>query len=205
MSDRDPPEKQSPDSASEALLKAALEVVAQHGLKGATTRLIAQHAGVNEVTLFRHYGHKNGLIKAAVLSRASTLRQQGVQYTGNLEHDLIHLVTEYQRVLAHFGPFLRVMLTEFPRHPELQDVISAGPAPLFRDSGDLLARYQDEGLLRPEPLSTLLPALLAPVVMPFLVPKGVPALLNTSFTAPEPRTHVRLFLQGRGLTPLEDS
>ena len=40
------------------ILEAAARVYAQYGFRGATTRLIAQEAGVNEVTLFRLFGSK---------------------------------------------------------------------------------------------------------------------------------------------------
>jgi AcrR family transcriptional regulator len=43
------------------ILEAASRVYAQHGFRGATTRLIAQEAGVNEVTIFRIFGSKSGL------------------------------------------------------------------------------------------------------------------------------------------------
>lgn len=50
----------------EALLEAALKVFADHGSRGATTRLIAQAADVNEVTLFRHFKSKDDLLQAAL-------------------------------------------------------------------------------------------------------------------------------------------
>lgn len=46
------------------ILDAAKEVYAQHGFRGATTRLIAIQAGVNEVTLFRTFGSKAALFEA---------------------------------------------------------------------------------------------------------------------------------------------
>ena len=50
------------------LLDAAARVFAQNGLEGATTREIAREAGVNEVTLFRHFQSKENLV-AAVIQR----------------------------------------------------------------------------------------------------------------------------------------
>lgn len=44
------------------LLKAALEVFAEAGIAGATTKAIARMAGVNEVTLFRHFHSKNSYL-----------------------------------------------------------------------------------------------------------------------------------------------
>ena len=46
------------------ILEAAKRVYAQHGFRGATTRLIAIEADVNEVTLFRTFGSKAALFEA---------------------------------------------------------------------------------------------------------------------------------------------
>ncbi|HKO15186.1 MAG TPA: helix-turn-helix domain-containing protein [Gemmatimonadaceae bacterium] len=48
----------------ERILLAAARVYAVHGFRGATTRLIANEAGVNEVTLFRTFGSKAALFEA---------------------------------------------------------------------------------------------------------------------------------------------
>lgn len=48
------------------ILLAAARVYSQHGFRGATTRLIAQEADVNEVTLFRTFGSKEALIEEAI-------------------------------------------------------------------------------------------------------------------------------------------
>ena len=49
------------------ILEAAARVYSQHGFRGATTRLIAQEADVNEVTLFRTFGSKEALIEEAAI------------------------------------------------------------------------------------------------------------------------------------------
>ena len=48
----------------ERILDAAAELFASHGYASTTTRAIAEHAGVNEVTLFRRFGSKIGVLKA---------------------------------------------------------------------------------------------------------------------------------------------
>lgn len=50
----------------EKLIESAARVFAEAGYRGATTRRIAQDAGVNEVTLFRHFGNKDALLSEAV-------------------------------------------------------------------------------------------------------------------------------------------
>lgn len=50
----------------EKILDVTAAVYADAGYRGTTTRRIATEAGVNEVTLFRHFGSKDELIKAAL-------------------------------------------------------------------------------------------------------------------------------------------
>lgn len=58
------------------LLDAAVNVFAELGFRGATTRRIAQVAGVNEVTLFRHFGSKEGLIMEAIYRSLEALHTE---------------------------------------------------------------------------------------------------------------------------------
>ena len=53
------------------ILAAAARVYAQYGFRGATTRLIATEAGVNEVTLFRTFGSKAELLQAMLQSQVT--------------------------------------------------------------------------------------------------------------------------------------
>ena len=48
------------------ILDAAVQVYAETGFGGATTRRIAERAGVNEITLFRHFGSKDRLLQEAI-------------------------------------------------------------------------------------------------------------------------------------------
>jgi AcrR family transcriptional regulator len=48
---------------NEQLLKATLKLISEKGYLGATTREIAQEAGVTELTLFRHFGSKEKLFE----------------------------------------------------------------------------------------------------------------------------------------------
>lgn len=50
------------------IIAAAARVYAQYGFRGATTRLIATDAGVNEVTLFRTFGSKAQLLQEMLQS-----------------------------------------------------------------------------------------------------------------------------------------
>ncbi|WP_204102054.1 MULTISPECIES: TetR family transcriptional regulator [Spirulina sp. CCY15215] len=53
-------------STRDRLIQAALELFVSQGISNTTTRQIANLAEVNEVTLFRHFGNKHGLLLAVI-------------------------------------------------------------------------------------------------------------------------------------------
>jgi AcrR family transcriptional regulator len=60
-------------SARERILDAGLRTFAEKGFTGATTKDISTRAGVNEVTLFRHFGSKRALFMAIMKERSPVL------------------------------------------------------------------------------------------------------------------------------------
>lgn len=54
------------EEVHERIIQAAAQMFIQHGYEGATTRLIAVAAQVNEVTIFRQFGNKENLFMEAV-------------------------------------------------------------------------------------------------------------------------------------------
>jgi len=54
------------NATHQKLLQVTCRLFAESGYQGTTTRRIADAAGVNEVTLFRHFGSKDALIRAAL-------------------------------------------------------------------------------------------------------------------------------------------
>ncbi len=54
------------NSTRQRLINAAIELFAVQGVTQTTTRQIAELAQVNEVTLFRHFGNKHGLLLAVI-------------------------------------------------------------------------------------------------------------------------------------------
>ncbi len=55
-------QKPAPDQTRARILAAAREIFARKGTRGTTTREVADRAGVNEATLFRHFGTKQTLL-----------------------------------------------------------------------------------------------------------------------------------------------
>src|ERR1700719_4157665 len=65
--ERKRPGVSSVDGTRERLLDAAAQTFSTDGIRGATAREIARKAGVNEVTLFRHFKSKEQLLRAVLL------------------------------------------------------------------------------------------------------------------------------------------
>jgi AcrR family transcriptional regulator len=109
-----------PSGTRQRLLAGAARVYARDGLSGATTRAIAEEAGVNEVTLFRHFKSKDRLL-AAVVGENFGEPAAGVTLpvpspTGDLRADLLGLVQGYEKLLSANWPLVRTMLGEMHHH-----------------------------------------------------------------------------------------
>jgi AcrR family transcriptional regulator len=63
-------------STRQRLINAALQLFTTQGVTVTTTRQIAEQAQVNEVTLFRHFGNKHGLL-LAVISESQVFQEMG--------------------------------------------------------------------------------------------------------------------------------
>jgi AcrR family transcriptional regulator len=113
------PSTSRPD-ARRRLLSAAARVFARDGLNGATTRAIAREAAVNEVTLFRLFRSKEGLLAAVVgetVGDRNPLTRTGLPaLTGNLRADLTLFARHYERVMMKNFPLVRTFIGEIQRH-----------------------------------------------------------------------------------------
>jgi AcrR family transcriptional regulator len=124
------PSKTSAPTARERLLEAAARMFAEQGFEGATTRQIAQAAGVNEVTLFRLFQSKENL-QAAVLQRvfdqqAELLATQPAPSCRGLHAELLRLARIYVAVLNQNLPLVRMLIGEIHRHREHEKRVLKG-------------------------------------------------------------------------------
>lgn len=105
-----------PSATRQRLLDAAAKVFAREGLTGATTRAIAEEAGVNEVTLFRHFQSKDRLIAAVIgenFGPQSASAQLDIpEATDDIRSDLTALARCYAKHLAENLGLVRTMIGE---------------------------------------------------------------------------------------------
>jgi AcrR family transcriptional regulator len=134
------------------LLKAAAEVFARAGVAGATTKEIARVAGVNEVTLFRHFHSKDELL-GAVVAQATALQVEALahqeEWTQNLTEDLRHYASLYNSMLEEHEALIRTFIGEAKRHPEAANrIIAEAVIPLREKLVAYLRKAQKRGDVR---------------------------------------------------------
>jgi AcrR family transcriptional regulator len=185
----------------ERILEAAGRVYAKHGFRGATTRLIAAEAGVNEVTLFRTFGSKGALLEAVLeqndfCSEVSLLPDPPVQP----EEELTGWVSEHMERIKELRPMLIQAISELDERPEVAEFACRG-----RDEvHEILTRYssalQRDGHADPEAdvfaaVTMLISSVMGDAMGRPMVPQSFPPVEEA------PRRYVRCFLRSIGVTP----
>lgn len=134
-----------------ALLDVTARLFSECGWRGTTTRRIAEAAGVNEVTLFRHFGSKDALLREAIERAAGSApvtglpsepRQLRVEITGWARAIHAHVVEQ--------GPMIRGCLAEFEERPELAPVSCDGPLQAMNAMVAYLTRARANGMIATE-------------------------------------------------------
>jgi AcrR family transcriptional regulator len=110
----DAPRSASPEETRERILTATREVIGRKGKRGATTREIADVAGVNEATLFRHFGTKEALLVACAQHFCGHLELADLAAgrTGGLAEDLLALARLMFARFVALGDMIRWSLVE---------------------------------------------------------------------------------------------
>jgi AcrR family transcriptional regulator len=135
--------------ARELLLEAALKVYAEHGTRGATTRRIAHAAGVNEVTLFRHFGSKEALLRDALAAspRALAFVETGLpERPVDPEAELTEFCQQHHHVLHEARSIIRKTMGEFEEHPEVSRTACRLPVQIAETLQGYLGRLRAAGL-----------------------------------------------------------
>jgi AcrR family transcriptional regulator len=175
------------------VLESVLTIWREAGYQRATMRNIAVLSGVSEMTLFRRFGDKAALFRAALELEAERFTEQALEHTGSIEDDLEQIVRAYSELLERSAPIILDFLLEAPRNPELAR-IRAVPQGAIAKVAMTIIRYQSDGQLRAGSPFAVLISLLGPLVMAALVTRAQPGMLPP----PDPADRVRDFLLGWG-------
>jgi AcrR family transcriptional regulator len=122
------PSVSSVDLTRERLLDAAAETFSRDGLRGATTREIARNAGVNEVTLFRHFKSKEQLLRAVLqrgLMGEIAIMDQHSSWKENLRESMEKYARHYYSHLEKKKGIARAFLAEAQVLPKSMQIMIA--------------------------------------------------------------------------------
>ena len=136
------------------LIDAALKLFAAQGVTETTTKQIAELADVNEVTLFRHFGNKHGLLLAVIQEAAvfaqlgQTLVQQADQ-ASSLEQALKEYADACLQALERVPEMVRSVVGEAGQYPaENREALGRGFTQANRYVAEYLEAVIDGGQLQ---------------------------------------------------------
>ncbi len=182
------------------LLAAAANVYAEVGYRGATTRRIAQVAGVNEVTLFRHFGSKDALVLEALRSAADREADTRLPLEpARPEQELLSWAKARSAKLHASSSLLRKAMGEIEEHPEIAECARRGRQSSMQDLSGYLERLRARGLATadfdPTSAATLLMgAIFAEAIGRDVVPERYRRGVDATLTQ-----YVRLLLRAIGV------
>lgn len=182
------------------ILAAAASVYAELGFRGATTRRIADVAGVNEVTLFRLFGSKTALITEALRLRSQAgdiARLPALPVDPDAE--LTAWVSGQLGVMRHQRALILKTMSELHERPEFTDCACEGPEHAHQELRRYVTRLARSGWIAAgrehvAAVAMLLGTLFSDAVGRDLMPEYFPRPL-----AAAPRAYTRLFLRALGL------
>jgi len=133
------------------ILSATAELIAERGYGATTTRAIAEQAGVNEVTIFRRFGSKLGILEA--LAEAWTPNMAGfavdaIPEPADTLGTLRALAGIEVRQATQAGPVAMRLVLDARTNPEIAQVMGEGPGDNYAGLVAYLAERQQAGDLR---------------------------------------------------------
>ena len=108
----------------DALVRAAIEIVADRGVQGLTHRSVAARAGVNHGLVGLHFGSIDGLIAAATEAAVErAINETGLAGTNNFDEGFADLLLASLAKDPEIEMFQAQMVLEAPRRPEVKILI----------------------------------------------------------------------------------
>ncbi|NMG19682.1 TetR family transcriptional regulator [Brasilonema bromeliae] len=157
-------------STRQRLINAAMELFAAQGITETTTKAVAELAKVNEVTLFRQFGNKHGLVLAVISESpvfkelGESLKTQASQMT-NVHEALKNYCEDRLKALEQVPELVRSMVGEAGKYPvENRQALGRSLAQANNYVAEYLAtmmeREQLHVQLSPQKLASLLNSML---------------------------------------------
>lgn len=181
------------------ILQAAARVYALHGFRGATTRLIAIEAGVNEVSLFRTFGSKAALFEAMMQEHAAasplpTLPEQPVDPRAEITSWCAALLGH----MREWRSLIRKSFGELEERPAAAVVMCEGPNCAASALGAYVERLQEQGFADDSAdvataISMLISSMFGDAICRDVIPAAFPEPADEA-----PARYVAIFLRAVG-------
>jgi len=179
------------------ILDAAAQVYAEAGFRGATTRRIAEVAGVNEVTLFRLFGSKANLIDEVIRSCRQGEQFPLAEQPADPEAELTAWAAASHAFMVERRGMLRSAVAELHDHPEHSADAADHPIASFRELRAYVDRLHTAGRVpSTRDANTACTMLLGTLFTDALHRDMMPSMFPPATEAP--RAYVRLFLRALG-------
>jgi AcrR family transcriptional regulator len=137
------------------ILAAARELFAQKGSRGTTTRQVAHGAGVNEATVFRHFGTKQQLLQAMLDRYCDADAEERMSFLdrlhGSLDEQLRELCANGIERMTERQDLIRVAMAEEELNPQAGLLTWRSPTVAQRKLSEYMRRKIEAGQLRGEP------------------------------------------------------
>jgi AcrR family transcriptional regulator len=134
------------------LIEAAQAEFGERGIEAATTRGIAERAGCNEVTLFRHFETKKKLLAAVVQETSGAFLAECECHgalSGDPRKDLLRFARIYNDAIERCEGMMRALIGEGHRRPTLvKELIGDVLEPFHRSIANYLDRCKKDGIVR---------------------------------------------------------
>jgi len=105
----------------EKILKAATKLFSEYGYNGTPTKKIAEVAGVNEVTIFRHFKNKSNILQAVIRHfsyEGNIIEKISKDLTGDLIKDLLIFAEDYYMFLVNNIKMYKIQIKEISEDGE---------------------------------------------------------------------------------------
>ncbi len=192
----------STKSTAEKIIDAALQLVSEKGYTAATTKAIADLAGVNEVTIFRHFGNKRGILKAIIeqFSYFPLLQQEiNKNVTWDLESDLLNFSVKHFNFLMSIKDFVMIGFKEAMQFPEINEEIANIPLHIKNELIHYFREMHERGKIREVDFEAAALSLIAVNFGHFMSRARLGTIVSNMSTEELLKTSISIF--SRGLAP----
>ena len=129
--------------------RAALNLFAEHGINGVSTKQIAARAGISEGAIYRHFSGKEALARElmrTIHDRLTDMIRHASSLDAALNEKVQYIVREYCRIADEDWALFRYHILHLHHFPRLGDDPANSP---IAAAAELLTEAMDEGHIKP--------------------------------------------------------